>query len=160
MSYEFREYLNKLRQDNNQQYVQDEYNKLDKSKKDEIMKRVQLEIDQLKAKYIIDKRNSQQIDINNEKRREYANTSETNNERMYQIPPDHLLLRSQSEQEIPCYCEDDEAFEDLSMGVEEMGGSDIIDRAKNNLSRLRSEIDELDQYDVNNMPANRKSAKE
>jgi hypothetical protein len=176
MSYEFREYLKDMRQGNNEQYVKDEYNKLDKTKKEEIMQRVQSEIDQLKAKYLVDQRKSQQRDDDVAKRQNYLQTSGTNvpsqNDYMFRLSPHDMLLQSQQSDALMCHCEE-EVLKDVSMEADEMDGNmgnignigekdrELINRAKNNLNRLRNDLDELDQYDVSRgVPPHRRSVKE
>jgi hypothetical protein len=159
MSYEFREYLNKLRKDNNEQYVKEEYSKLDKNKKDELVKRVNNEIEQLKAKFIADQRRSQQNDEIKKSLQESNISGIKSGDQMFRLSPSDIILRPQSEINEQCECEE-VVLKDISMDVHEMGESNVFDRVKGNFSQLRNDLDDLDQYDVRNISNNRRSQME
>ncbi len=136
MSYEFKQYLKSKDQEHN----------INPNKKDMILKKIQTEIDELRAQYKINKKHT---DRNNEKniQNDAEDYYEDENSQIIDKPlqmsrkknilEDENSLLISDRKEIASYV-DEKPFE-------------IFDKAKSNLLKLKNDLDELDQYNLSRM---------
>jgi hypothetical protein len=135
MSYEFKEYLKTKHNDNN----------LDNNKKEKIKRKIQDEIDELRAQYKINKKHNTKFDNNSDKEDEEADEN-------YQIADSHIIDKplQMTKKNI---LEDENSLlisdrKEIAAFVEEKTNYQIFDKAKNNLMKLKNDLEELDQYDL------------
>ena len=135
MNYGFKDYLK------NKEL---ETNYLDKKKKDIIIKKVENEIDQLRAKYLVDKRNHNERNISNFDKEIEADSSKI-------VKNDYINLLENDNSDVISNEDYNLKDNEYSSNKKNKEDNNIFDRAKENLLKLKDDLNELDKYEVKNM---------
>ncbi len=136
MSYEFKQYLKSKDHENN----------IDPNKKDKIIKKIQNEIDELRAQYKINKKHT---NTNHDKniQKDADDYFEDDSSQIIDKPLQMSTKKNMLEDENSLLISD---RKEITSYVDEKP-YEIFDKAKSNLMKLKNDLVELDQYNLSRM---------